>query len=209
MGITISDADVQKRLDQIKQQYFGGSETKYQAQLKKQQLTDAEVREDVRQQLISEAVFAKVTKNVKVSDQDVHAYYHAHQSLYTQPQSRDVRYILVKSQGDREHGLRAAEERQRPDVVHAREEVREGCERTEAAARRRSRRARPCRSSTRPPSRAPTKVVTRPFYDLTQYKSWFVIEPLAPVKPRSVDAREAGGAHDQAAAAPDRTRTRR
>ncbi len=45
MGITISDADVQKRLDQVKKQYFGGSETKYQAQLKKQDLTDAQVAE--------------------------------------------------------------------------------------------------------------------------------------------------------------------
>jgi len=88
---------VQKRLDQIKKQYFGGSETKYQAQLKKQNLTDAQVRNDVRQQLISEALFAKVTKDTKVSDSAVHAYYLAHQSLYTQLQSRDVRHILVKS----------------------------------------------------------------------------------------------------------------
>ncbi len=97
MGITISDADVQKRLDQVKKQYFGGSEKKYQAQLKKQKLTDAQVREDVRQQLISEAIFAKVTKDTKVSQSEVDAYYKSHQSLYTQQQSRDVRHILVKS----------------------------------------------------------------------------------------------------------------
>jgi parvulin-like peptidyl-prolyl isomerase len=97
LGIKISDSDVQKRLDQIKKQYFGGSETKYQAQLKKQSLTDAQVREDVRQQLISEALFAKVTKNTTVSDSAVHAYYLAHQSNYTQLASRDVQYILVKS----------------------------------------------------------------------------------------------------------------
>jgi parvulin-like peptidyl-prolyl isomerase len=97
MGIKISDSDVQKRLDQIKQQYFGGSETKYQAQLKKQNLTDAQVRNDVRQQLISEALFAKVTKDTKVTDSAVHAYYLAHQSSYTTLQSRAVRHILVKS----------------------------------------------------------------------------------------------------------------
>ncbi|HUZ81336.1 MAG TPA: SurA N-terminal domain-containing protein, partial [Gaiellaceae bacterium] len=97
MGITISAADVQKRLDQIKKQYFGGSETRYQAQLKKQNLTDAQVREDIRQQLISEAVFAKVTKNVTVSSSQVHAYYVSHPTLYTQPATRDVRHILVKT----------------------------------------------------------------------------------------------------------------
>jgi parvulin-like peptidyl-prolyl isomerase len=97
LGIKISDSDIEKRLNQIKQQYFGGSETKYQAQLKKQSLTDAQVREDVRQQLISEALFAKVTKNTKVPDSAVHAYYLAHQSSYTQLPSRTVRHILVKS----------------------------------------------------------------------------------------------------------------
>ncbi len=97
LGVTVSDADVEKRLNQIKKQYFGGSETKYQAQLKKQSLTDAAVREDVRQQLISEALFAKVTKNTKVSDSAVHAYYLAHQDQYSTVQSRAVKYILVKS----------------------------------------------------------------------------------------------------------------
>jgi parvulin-like peptidyl-prolyl isomerase len=97
MGIHISDSDVQKRLEQIKKQYFGGSEKRYQAQLKKQNLTDAQVQDDIRQQLISEAVFNKVTKNTKVSDSQVHAYYISHPTLYSQPQSRDVRHILVKS----------------------------------------------------------------------------------------------------------------
>ena len=96
MGIDVSDKDVQKRLDQIKKQYFGGSEKKYQAQLKKQKLSDEQVRKDIRAQLISEAVFNKVTKDVKVSDGEVHDYYIGHPQLYSQPQTRDVQYILVK-----------------------------------------------------------------------------------------------------------------
>lgn len=97
MGIKVSDQDVTNRLNQIKQQYFGGSESKYQAQLKKQGLTDAQVREDVKGQLINEAVFNKLTANVKVSNSDVHSYYASHQSLYSQPPTVDVQYILVKS----------------------------------------------------------------------------------------------------------------
>ncbi|HVC87874.1 MAG TPA: SurA N-terminal domain-containing protein [Gaiellaceae bacterium] len=97
MGITISSSDVQKRLDQIKKQYFGGSEKRYQAQLKTQKLTDAQVREDIRAQLISEAVFNKVTTSVTVSDAAVHSYYASHPQLYSQPQTRDVRHILVKT----------------------------------------------------------------------------------------------------------------
>ena len=97
MGVKISDAQVQKRLDQIIKQYFQGKQSKYEAQLKKQHLTDAQVRKDIHSQLTSEGVFNKVTKDVTVSNDDAHQYYITHPQLYTQPQSRDVRYILVKS----------------------------------------------------------------------------------------------------------------
>jgi parvulin-like peptidyl-prolyl isomerase len=97
MGIKVSASEIQTRLDQIKKQYFGGSEKRYQAQLKQRKLTDAQVRNDIREQLISEKLFAKVTGDVKVSDKDVHAYYIAHPQLYSQAPSRDVRHILVKS----------------------------------------------------------------------------------------------------------------
>ena len=97
LGIKISDKDVDKRLDQIKKQYFNGSDKQYQQRLAAQHLTDKQVRDDIRAQLVSEALFNKVTKDTKVSASDVHAYYIGHPQLYSQPQSRDVRHILVKS----------------------------------------------------------------------------------------------------------------
>jgi parvulin-like peptidyl-prolyl isomerase len=96
-GITISQSAIDKRLAQIKKQYFGSSEAKYKAQLKKQHLTDAQVRQDVQTQLLSEAVSAKVTKDVTVSKADVDKYYKAHLSNYTKAETRDVRHILVKT----------------------------------------------------------------------------------------------------------------
>jgi parvulin-like peptidyl-prolyl isomerase len=97
LGIDVSDKQVDDRLAQIKKQYFGSSEKKYLAQLKAQGLTDAEVHDDIRSQLISEAIFNKVTKGVKANDADIKTYYDAHKSQYGQPESRDVRHILVKS----------------------------------------------------------------------------------------------------------------
>ncbi len=96
LGITITDKQVADRLAQIKKQYFGGSEKKYKDQLKQQGLSDEQVRRDIRAQLVSEQLFNKVTKDVKVSDADVHAYYKGHPALYKQPESRDVRHVLVK-----------------------------------------------------------------------------------------------------------------
>jgi parvulin-like peptidyl-prolyl isomerase len=96
LGIDVSDKQIADRLAQIKKQYFGGKETTYKAQLKQQGLSDAQVRDDIKAQLISEGIYNKVTKDVKVSDADVHKYYVEHPTLYKQAESRQVRHILVK-----------------------------------------------------------------------------------------------------------------
>jgi parvulin-like peptidyl-prolyl isomerase len=99
LGVEVSDAQVDKRLQQIKTQYFGGKEANYRKQLKQQGLTEEQVREDVRAQLLSEAIFKKVTADVKVTDADVSKYYKDHKTQYEQPATRDVRHILVNSKG--------------------------------------------------------------------------------------------------------------
>jgi parvulin-like peptidyl-prolyl isomerase len=97
LGVSVSNADVEKRLKQIKKQYFGNSESRYKSQLKKQGLTDAQVRDDIKAQLVQEKIFKKVTNGVKVSNADVQKYYNQHQSQYGTPEQRDVAHILVKS----------------------------------------------------------------------------------------------------------------
>src|SRR3954447_2995425 len=96
LGVEVTDKQIEDRLKQIKQQYFGGKEATYKQQLKKQGLSDAQVRSDIKAQLISEAIFKKVTADVKVTDADVHKYYTEHAEQYQQPESRQVRHILVK-----------------------------------------------------------------------------------------------------------------
>nr|MDQ2982265.1 peptidylprolyl isomerase [Actinomycetota bacterium] len=111
LGIKVSDKDVEARLGQIKKQYYGSSppgqpaasptetEKRYQAALKQQGFTDEEVRAGIKLQIVREKVFKKVTSDVKVSDDDVKAYYEKHKQAYAtvaQPESRDVRHILVK-----------------------------------------------------------------------------------------------------------------
>src|SRR3954454_23098044 len=71
LGVTISDADVQARLAKIKKQYFGGSQTKYQAQLKAQGLTEQQIRQDLHAQILSEKLYNKVTSGVNVSKADI------------------------------------------------------------------------------------------------------------------------------------------
>ena len=95
MGIKITDDKVNKRIEQLKKQFYGGSEQRYEKTLKQQGLTADQAKEEVRAQLISEELFKKVTGDVKVSKGEVKAYYNSHKSQYGQPQTRDVRHILV------------------------------------------------------------------------------------------------------------------
>jgi foldase protein PrsA len=112
LGVTVSNKDVSDRLQQVKQQYFVNPpgqkaatqaqiEQRYQKQLKSQGLTDADVRDGLRYQLLRGKVYNKVTSNLKVSESDAKKYYDSHKAVYTQPatpESRTVRHILVKSQ---------------------------------------------------------------------------------------------------------------
>ena len=97
LGVSVSSKDVDARIAQIKTSYFGGDQKKYEAQLKAQGLTEAQLKQDLHAQLLSEKIYNKVTANVKVSDAAVKAYYNAHQSDYGTPASRTVRHILVSS----------------------------------------------------------------------------------------------------------------
>jgi foldase protein PrsA len=102
MGIKVSDQEIETQLKQLKQQFFKGDEQKYQTELTKQGLTDKQVRDELRTRILSNKIYAAVTKNVKVTEPDIAAYYKQNSTQYQQPESRDVRHILVKSQAQAE-----------------------------------------------------------------------------------------------------------
>jgi parvulin-like peptidyl-prolyl isomerase len=95
MGITISDKQIQNRLDQINQQYFHGKRKDYEKQVKSQGLTQQEVESDIKDQLISQELYNKVTADVKVTDADAKKYYDSHLTQYQRPESRTIRHILI------------------------------------------------------------------------------------------------------------------
>jgi foldase protein PrsA len=97
LGVDVSDKDVDKEIARYKKQFYGGSDARYEKAVKQQGLTDDQARQAIRQQLVSQRVFKKVTGDVKVSDSDLKSYYNTHKSQYVQPESRDVRHILVPS----------------------------------------------------------------------------------------------------------------
>ena len=141
------------------------------------------MRKDIRTQLVSEKLFNKVTSGVTVSNDDVHSYYIQHPQLYSQPQSRDVRYILVKS-----HAV--------ANSIY--QQVKNGNDKTWCTLAKKYAKdasGQNCGKATFTKGQTvpafdkvafsqPTKKVHAPIYDPVQYKSWFVVEPITPVKPR-------------------------
>jgi foldase protein PrsA len=97
LNVVVTDKEVDARLAQIKQQYFGGKEAAYQKQLKAQGLTEPQLKLDLRAQILSEKLYNAVTGKLKVSDAEIKAYYNANKAQYGTAASRDVRHILVNS----------------------------------------------------------------------------------------------------------------
>src|SRR6188472_314281 len=100
LGVKITDAQIQKKVDDVKKQYFGGDQKKFEAGLKAQSYTIEALREDARAQLVSEGIYKDITGDVKVSDAEAQQYYDDNIDRYKVAESREVRHILVKTKDE-------------------------------------------------------------------------------------------------------------
>jgi hypothetical protein len=64
LGVTVTAKQVQAKVDEIKKQYFKDDQATYLKQIKAQGFTDATLRDELRATLVTEGLFAKVTKDV-------------------------------------------------------------------------------------------------------------------------------------------------
>jgi parvulin-like peptidyl-prolyl isomerase len=95
LGITVRPADVDKELATLKKQYYSGDEKKYEADLKKQGVTDAQVRGQLQEKLLEQKLYSKITTGSTPSKAAIQAYYAANQSQFQTAEQRDVQEILV------------------------------------------------------------------------------------------------------------------
>ena len=95
-GVEVTDEEVEKRLEKIKKESYGGSDKKLAAELKRLGLTEEQARDQIRDALLQEKLFKDVTKGIKVTEADIKRYYEKNKAQFTQPATREVRHILVK-----------------------------------------------------------------------------------------------------------------
>jgi foldase protein PrsA len=95
LGVTVTPAETQKQLDALKKQYFKNNDKTYQAALKQQGFTDAEVRSNIAERLLQQKLFAEITKNTKPTAAQVDVYYLENVTQYQKAATRKVREILA------------------------------------------------------------------------------------------------------------------
>ena len=96
LGVSVSEKDVDAAEEELIKTRFDGKRSDYEKALEKQGFTAEQYRENALEvSALSTKIFDVVTKDVKVTEQEILAYYTQNQSQYGTPESRDVRHILI------------------------------------------------------------------------------------------------------------------
>ena len=100
-GIEVTDKDVDQEVQEFIKTRFDGKRADFEKALKEQGYTEKSLRQTFYASALSQKLFDAVTKDVKVPEADILAYYQQNQASYGTPESRDVRHILVsEKEGD-------------------------------------------------------------------------------------------------------------
>ena len=96
LGVVVSDDEVEATLDHYRQ---AGGADKFDRTLSEAGVTLKRVRADMRARLLENAIFATVVSDVKLTDDDLRAYYDAHRDDYTRwpPRLADSFFVRDKA----------------------------------------------------------------------------------------------------------------
>ena len=97
LGLEVTANDVDKVEEDFVKERFGGDEKEYEKALKEQGLTREDHRWILEGSVVALKLFEEVTRDTKVTGEDILAYYTQNQSQYGTPESRDVRHILIQT----------------------------------------------------------------------------------------------------------------
>jgi foldase protein PrsA len=98
LGVSVTNADVAKQVAQIQKTYYKNSKAKFLAALKKDDISLVQLEQyNLRPNLLSSKLQAKVTSNVQVSDAAAQKYYNDNKTSFATPKTREVRHILVNN----------------------------------------------------------------------------------------------------------------
>jgi len=101
LGYKMADDQFQNVLDSIKKDNKIETDEQFQAALKSENMTLAELRKNLeRQMIVSRVQQNEVMSKIAVNDEEARAFYKAHVSEFTSPRTITLREILVNVSGD-------------------------------------------------------------------------------------------------------------
>ena len=109
LNVSVTDKQLNDKIKQYEKQ-FGGAK-KFQTYIEKQGMTMEFARTLIKNQILTQAIYDKVTSAAAVTDADMKAYWKQHSDSFQQKPTRTVRHILVKTkaQADMVRALLAAD----------------------------------------------------------------------------------------------------
>ncbi len=93
-GIKISDADVQKQIDQLRAGFK--DQAQFDEALKSAGMTVDGLKTQIRNQLVTQKLIDSLSSNAKVSEADIQAYYDKNKAQFFQKASKKASHILFK-----------------------------------------------------------------------------------------------------------------
>ena len=109
LGYTLTDTVFQSYLDTVKKDSKIETEEQFQAALKQENMTLADLRKNIEKTAIMSRVQQnEVLGKVSVSEEEIRRYYEAHAKEFTTPQSISLREIFVNVSGDGANAEEAA-----------------------------------------------------------------------------------------------------
>jgi parvulin-like peptidyl-prolyl isomerase len=95
-----SDREVTERLALVKRDLFGANERRYRAELRRRGLSERDVRETLRGQLIRQRLLTAVLRVVSVSEAELRSHFRRHRADFVRRESRMIGHVLVHNSDD-------------------------------------------------------------------------------------------------------------
>ncbi len=100
LGLEVTESEVDKDAQEFLKDRYQGKREAFVKALEEQGYTEEAFRDTIRYSLLAQKLYQAITKDVKVEEPEVLAYYQQNQAQYGTPESRVVRHILISEKKD-------------------------------------------------------------------------------------------------------------
>ncbi len=108
VGIKVSDKDINDRLKEVRDLFPDKSQ--FEQALQEQNLNEEGLKEQIHEQLVSDQMMERVTKDIKITSKDRQDYYDQNTEQFVEPEQRRWSQIMVSKKADADKLLKEINE---------------------------------------------------------------------------------------------------